>query len=74
MALDLRKKFVSVRYLENKWTEYYQILYIYIDKIYVRIVTHYFSHTCTRVMALDLLRKFIDAQYLENKLTEFDQT
>ena len=47
---------------------------IHIDKIYVWIVTHYFSHIYTRVMALDLLQKFVSAQYLENKLTNFDQT
>ena len=27
MALDLRQNCVSVQYLKNKWTEFYQILY-----------------------------------------------
>ena len=29
MALDLGQNFVSVQYLENKWTEFYQILYMH---------------------------------------------
>ena len=29
MALDLRQNFVSAQYLENKLTEFYQILYIH---------------------------------------------
>ena len=37
------------------------------------IVTHPFSHICTRVMALDLRQNFVCAQYLENKLTDFHQ-
>ena len=28
MALDLRQMFVSAQYLENKWTEFHQILNI----------------------------------------------
>ena len=40
---------------------------IHIDKIYVEIVTHHFSHICTRVMSLDLLQNFVSAQYLEIK-------
>ena len=30
IALDLRQNLVSIQYLENKWTEFYQIIYIYI--------------------------------------------
>ena len=74
MALDLGKTFDSVQYLENKWTEFCQILYmhsIHIDKSYVGIVTHHFSHICTRVMALDLHQNFVSTHYLENKLIEF---
>ena len=29
MALDLRQNFVSAQYLENKWTEFFQILYMH---------------------------------------------
>ena len=29
MTLDLRQNFVSVQYLENKWTEFYLILYMH---------------------------------------------
>ena len=29
-ALDLRQNFVSVQYLENKWTEFHQILYMHL--------------------------------------------
>ena len=46
---------------------------IHIDKIYVGIVAHHFSHLCTRVMALDLHHIFVSTQYLENKWTEFHQ-
>ena len=35
------------------------------------IVTHHFSHICTRVMVPWFKQKFLSAQYLENKLTEF---
>ena len=44
---------------------------IHIDKIYVGIVTHHFSHICTSVMALDLRQNFVSIQYLGNKCTEF---
>ena len=106
MALYLRLSFVSVQYLEHKWTEFHQsftyafiwtkstlglvhiifrrfvpelwpLIYakisfpfnilrtngqnfnkfyicIHVNKIYVGIATHHFSHICTRVMVLDL--------------------
>ena len=74
MAHDLRQNFVSVKYLENNWTEFHQILLcIHIVKIYVGIVAHPFSHICTRVMACDLGQNFVSAHYLENKLIEFHQ-
>ena len=39
MALDLCQNFVSAQYLENKWTEFHQTLFMHhIDKIYVGIV------------------------------------
>ena len=46
---------------------------IYIDNIYIGIVTQHFSHICTRVMALDLRRNSVSVQYLEKKWTEFHQ-
>ena len=46
---------------------------IYIDMIYLGIVTHNFSNIITRVMALDLRQNFVSAQYLENYLTYFHQ-
>ena len=62
-------KFVSVQYLENKWTDFTKsYICIHIDKIFVGIVTHNFSHISTRVMALDLRQNYISAHYLENKL------
>ena len=61
LALDLRQNFVSIHFLENKWTEFHLILYIlHIDKIY--IVTHHFPH--------DLSQNFAVVQYLENKWTK----
>ena len=71
MALDLSQKFVSAQYLENKWTEFHQI--VNIDNIYLGISTLHFLQIFTRVMALDLRQNFVSAQYLENKLTEFHQ-
>ena len=46
MALALGKNYFPAQYLENKWREYHQILYmhLYIDKIYFGIVAH---HLCT---------------------------
>ena len=73
MALYLRKNFVSLQYLENKWTGFQLYICIHIDKIQVGIVTHHFSHICTRVMALDLRQNFVSAHYLENKGIEFHQ-
>ena len=65
MALDLHQNFVSAQYLENILTEFHQIdICIYIDKIYIGIVTHYFSHFCTRVMAFYLCQNLVSAQYL----------
>ena len=31
MALDLHQSFVSAQYLENKWTDFYQHLYNYLN-------------------------------------------
>ena len=39
---------------------------IHLGRIYLGIVTHHFSHICTRVMALDLRGNFFSAQYLQN--------
>ena len=61
---------VSAQYLANTLTEFYQILYIcfHIDKIYVGIVTHHFSHFCTRVIVLDWSQNLISTQYVENNI------
>ena len=63
MALDLSQNFVSSQYLENKLTDFHQILYICIcfDKIKVKIVTYDFQNICTRLMALDLCHIFVSA-------------
>ena len=57
MALDLHQNFVSVQFIlrtnGHNFTKFY--ICIHIDKIYVGIVTHHFSHNCTRVMVLDLI-------------------
>ena len=52
-------------------TKYY--ICIHIDKIYVGIVAHHFSHIFTRVMALDLCHNFVSVQYFENKWADFHQ-
>ena len=46
---------------------------IYIDMIYLGIVTHNFSNIRNRVMALDLRQNFVSAHYLENYLTYVHQ-
>ena len=46
-------------------TKFY--IWIRIDKIYVRNVTHHFPHLCTREMAVHLSQYFVSVQYLENK-------
>ena len=56
----------------QNFTKFY--ICVHIDKIYFEIVTHHFSHICTRVMVLDLLQNFVSTQYLGNKWTDFDQT
>ena len=62
------------QYFENKRTEFNKFnICICIDKIYVGIVTHHFSHIFTRVMALDLSQNFVYVQYLENKWTKLHQ-
>ena len=45
-----------------------------IDMNLLGIVTHHFSHICTRDIAVDLLQNFVSTHYLENKWTDFDQT
>ena len=74
MAVDLRQILFPFNILSTNgqnFTEFY--ICIHIDKIYVEIITHYFSHICTRVMALDLRQIFVSFQYRENKLTDFHQ-
>ena len=53
----------------QNFTKFY--ICIHIDKIYIGIVTHHFSHICTRVMALHFCPNLISSQYLEKKLIEF---
>ena len=74
MALDLRQKFVSAQYLENKLTEFHQILFLhpYWQDLAWDCYSS-FSPICTRVMALYLRQNFVSAQCLENKRTEFHQ-
>ena len=60
-------KFVSLNILRTNrhfFTQFYRC--IHIEKIYLGIVTHHFSHICNRVMALDLRQNFVSVQYLEN--------
>ena len=40
-------------------------IYIYIDMIYLWIVTHNFSNNCTGFMALGLRRNFVSTRYYE---------
>ena len=64
MALDLCQNLVSAQYLENKLTDFHQIIYIY---IYVFILIRsrlgllhmVFSNICTSVMTLDLCQNFV---------------
>ena len=46
-ALDLRKNFVLVQYLENKWTEFYQNLYMhsYWQDLHLDCYTSFFAHS-----------------------------
>ena len=46
MALELRQNFVSVQYLENKWTEFHQILYMhsYCQDLSCYCYTSFFAH------------------------------
>ena len=62
MALDLCQNLVSAQYLENKLTDFYQIIYIYIF-ILIRsrlgLLHMVFSNICTSVMTLDLCQNFV---------------
>ena len=78
MTLDLRIILIPIvipfnilRTNVQNFTKFY--ICIHIDKIYVWIATHHFSHICTREMALDLRQNFVYAHYLENKMIEFHQ-
>ena len=69
--------YVKFRFRSISWTNWQNFtkfyICIHIDKIFVGIVTHHFSHICTRVMALELHQNFVSCQYLENKWIEFHQ-
>ena len=62
MALDLCQNLVSAQYLENKLTDFHQIIYIYVF-ILIRsrlVLLHMvFSNICTSVMTLDLCQNFV---------------
>ena len=75
MPFDLRQNFVSTQYLENKLTDFLQILYyaIILKKIYVGIVTHHFCSFEAELWPL-ISKKNFSAQYLQEKWTDFDQT
>ena len=74
MALEICKNLVSSQYLENKLTDFHQILYMhsYWHDLAWDCNTSFF-HICSSVMALDLHQNFVSVQYLENKLTDFHQ-
>ena len=57
MALDLRHNLVLVHYLRTigqSFTKFYIISHI--DKIYVGVLAHIFSHICTSVVALGYVK------------------
>ena len=62
MALDLCQNLVSAQYLENKLTDFHQIIYIYVF-ILIRsmlgLLHMVFSNICTSVMTLDLCQNFV---------------
>ena len=60
MALDLSQKFVSAQYLENKWTEFHQILNMH----------WYWQHLLWHLIYAKIL--FL-LNIFENKMTEFHQ-
>ena len=73
MALDWSQNLVSAQYLENKWTEFHQIL---TRSIFARsrfgLLAVIFCLFVT-VTALDLCQNFVSTQYLENKWIDFHQ-
>ena len=50
----------------QNFTKFY--ICFHIDKIYVGIVTHHFSHFCTRVMVFDWRQNLISTQNVENNI------
>ena len=66
MTLDWCQNFFYAQYLENKLTEFHQILYMnmysYQQDLAWDCYTS-FLHICTRAMALDLRQNFVSAQY-----------
>ena len=74
MALDLCQNFVSAQYLENKLTEFYQILYVHLywQVLAWNYYTLFFAHLYQSYGPW-FMPNFTSAQYLENKLTEFHQ-
>ena len=68
-------KCVFPQYLQNKWMNFNQILYICIDKYMIHVVSiaRYFLSIFNRVMVLDRRQNFVYAQYLVNQFVDFDQ-
>ena len=54
----------------NRQNETKFCIHIFIDKIYIEIVTDHFSQICKGVTALDLHQNLVFTQYLENEWTE----
>ena len=79
MAVDLSQNFVSLQYLENKWTKFYQTFLLFIltrstlgllASIFRKFVSELWPLTDVRIT----LPLNASAQYLEKKLTNFYQT
>ena len=62
------QKCVFPPYLQNKWMNFDEILYICSDIYKINVVSnaHYFWSIFNRVMALDQRQHFVYAQYLVN--------
>ena len=75
MALDLLQNFVSSQYLENKVTQFHQILHMhsYWQDLAWDSCMSFFAHLYHSYARPWFIQNFVSAQYLENKLTESHQ-
>ena len=73
MALDCGQKFVSTMYLENKITDFHQILNAFLLTISRLGLLAVIFCLFVTVMALDLFQNNVSTQYLENKWIGFHQ-